>query len=72
MSDAHYSKSVPGVFNISSRVMRCGSSGAEGVSKVLVILGMVGRQLKYIGGLGGVFLIQQHHLACYPARTQFA
>jgi hypothetical protein len=51
--DACYSKQVSGVLNISSKVMRCGSRGEEGVSKVLEIVDMVGRERKYIYGLGG-------------------
>lgn len=51
--NACYSKQASGVLNISSRVMRCGSRGEEGVSKVLEIVSKVGRQGEYIYGLGG-------------------
>ena len=53
ISNACYSKQASGVSNISSRVMRCGSRGEEGVSKVLEIVSKVGRQGEYIYGLGG-------------------
>jgi len=52
-SNACYSKQTLAVLNILSRVMRCGSWGEEGVSKVLEILSKVGRQGEYIDGLGG-------------------
>jgi len=51
--NACYSNQALGVLNISSRVMRCGTRGEECVSKVLEIVGKVGRQGKYIYGLGG-------------------
>ena len=54
ISNACYSKQVSGVLNISSGVMQCGSRGEEGVSKVLEIVGEVGRQGEYIYGLGGL------------------
>ena len=54
ISNACYSKQALGVLNISSRVMQCGSRDEEGVSKVLEILSKVGRQGKYIYGLGGI------------------
>jgi len=41
------------VLNISSRVMRCGSRGEEGVAKVVEIVNKVGRQGECIDGLGG-------------------
>jgi len=53
ISNACYSKQASGVLNISSRVMPCGSRGEEVVSKVLEIISQVGRQGKYIYGLGG-------------------
>jgi hypothetical protein len=52
-SNACYCKNASGVLNISSRVMRCGSRGEEGVSKILEIVSKVGRQGEYIYGLGG-------------------
>ena len=42
------------MFNILLWVMRCGSRGEEGVSKVLEIVSKVGRQGGYIYGLGGL------------------
>jgi len=51
--NACYSKQASGVLNISSSMMRCGSSGEEGVSKVLESVTQVGRQVEYIYGLGG-------------------
>jgi len=42
------------------------------VSKVLEIGIKVGRHGEYIYGVGGVMLIQLHHLGCYSARKQFA
>jgi len=71
-STGRYFKQESGVLNISSRVMRCGSRGEEGVSRVLEIVSMVGRQGEYMHGLGGVFLIQRQHLGFCSARTQFA
>jgi len=53
ISNGCYSKQASGVLNISSRVMRCGSRGEEGMSKVLEIVSKVGRQGEYIYGLGG-------------------
>jgi len=53
ISNACYSKQAWGVMNILSRVMQCGSSGQQGVSKVLWIVCKVGRQGEYIHGLGG-------------------
>jgi len=53
ISNACYSKQVSGSLNISSRVMQCGSSGKEGMSKVLEIVGKVSRQGEYIYWLGG-------------------
>jgi len=38
---------------MSPMVMRCGSRGEEGVSKVLEIVSKVGRQGEYVDGLGG-------------------
>jgi len=43
VSNTWYSKQASGVLNISSRVMRCGSRGEDGVSKVLEIASQVGR-----------------------------
>jgi len=37
-----------GVWNISSKVMRCGRRGQEGMSKVLEIVSKVARQGEYI------------------------
>jgi len=54
ISNACYSKAASGVLNISSRVMRCGSRGEEGVSNVLEIVSKEGRQGEYIYGLGGI------------------
>ena len=54
-SNACYSKQALGVVNILSRVMPCGSRGEEGVSNVLESLSKVGRQGKYIYGVGGFF-----------------
>jgi hypothetical protein len=53
ISSASYSKKASRVLNISSRVMRCGSRGEEGVSKALEIVSKVGSQVEYIYGLGG-------------------
>jgi len=53
ISNAGYSKQVSGMLNISSRVMRSGSRGDEGVSKVLEIVSKVGRQGEYMYRLGG-------------------
>jgi len=53
ISNHYYSKQVLGVLNISSRVMRCGSRGQEGVSKVLEIVCNVGRQGEIYMGLEG-------------------
>jgi len=53
ISDAAYSKQASEALNISSRVMRCGTRGEEGVSKVLEIVSKVGRQGEYIYRLGG-------------------
>jgi len=53
MSSACYSQQASGVLNILSRVMRCGSWGEEGLSKVLEIVIKVGMQGDYIYGLGG-------------------
>jgi len=53
ISNGCHSKQALAVLNISSRVMRCCSRGEEGVSKVLEIVSMVGRQGEYIYGLGG-------------------
>jgi len=47
-----YSKQVSGVLNMSSRMMRCGSRGEEGVSKVLKTVSNVGRPGQYIYWLG--------------------
>jgi len=53
ITNACYSEQASGVLNISSRVVRYGSTrGEEGVSKVLEIVSMVGRQGEYIYGLG--------------------
>jgi len=46
-------------------------AGEEGVSKILDIVSKVGRQDKYISGLGGVFLIWRHHHGCYLGRKWF-
>jgi len=51
--NACYSKQASGVLNISSRVMRYGSRGEKGVSKVMEIVSKVDRQGKYKYGLGG-------------------
>jgi len=72
ISNACYSKQASGVLNILSRVMRRGSRGEEGVSKVLEIVSKVGWQGEYLYGLGRVFLIRRHHLGCNSARKQFA
>jgi len=53
ISNASCSEQASGVLNILSRVMRSGSNGEEGVSKVLEIVSKVGRQGEYIYGLGG-------------------
>jgi len=53
ISNACYCEQLSGGLNISSRVMRYGRSGEEGVLKVLEIVSNVGRQGKYIYGLGG-------------------
>jgi len=53
ISNVCYSKQASGVLNISSRVMRCGSRGEEGVLKILEIVSKVGRQREYIYGHGG-------------------
>jgi len=53
ISNACYFKQASGVLNILSRVMRCGSRGEEGVSKVLEIVTKVGWHGEYIYGLGG-------------------
>jgi len=53
ISNACYSIQASGVLNISSRVMRYGDRGEEGVSKVLEIVSTVGRQGEHIYGLGG-------------------
>jgi len=52
ISNVCYSEQASEVLNIPSRVMRCGSRGEEGVSKVLEIVSKVGRQGKYMYGLG--------------------
>jgi hypothetical protein len=54
ISNSCYSKQALVVMNISSRVMPCGSSGEEGVSKVLEIVSKVGRQGIYIYEHGGL------------------
>jgi len=78
ISNACYSRQVSGVLNILSSVLRCGSRGEEGVSKVLEIVSKVGRQCKYIYGLGGfswsgdIVLVRRHRLGCNSAREQFA
>ena len=53
ISNGCYSEQASGMLNISSWVMRCGSRGEEGVSKVLEIVSKVGTQGEYIYGLGG-------------------
>jgi hypothetical protein len=70
ITNACYSKQGSGELNISSRVLQNGSSGVEGVSKVLEIVRNVGRPGVYLCGLGGVDLIQQHYLCCNWARKQ--
>jgi len=72
ISNASYTKQGLGVLNILWRMMQWGSRGEEGVLKVLEIVSKVGRQGKFIYGLGGVFLIWWHHLGCYSARNEFA
>jgi len=71
ISNACSSKQWLGVLNILSQEWRCGSSREESVSKVLDIVSKVGREGKYIYGLGGVVLIRQHHLGCNSARKPF-
>jgi hypothetical protein len=53
MSNAYFSKQASRLFNTSSRVIRCGNRGEEGVFKVLEILSTMGRQGKYKNGPGG-------------------
>jgi len=72
ISNAHYYKQATGVLNILPGGTRCGSRGEEGVSKVLENVGNVGRQGKYIYGIGGISLIRRHHLRHYSARKEFA
>jgi len=53
MSNACPSEQASGVLTILSKVMRYGSRAEEGVLKGLEIISKVGRQGKYISGLGG-------------------
>jgi len=72
ISSAGYSKQVSGVLNISSRATQWGSSGEEGVSKVLEIVTKVGRHGEYVCGLGGGIMIRRHHCGWHSARKEFA
>ena len=49
-----YSKPEAGLLNILSIVMRCRSRDEEGVSNIVEIVSMMGRQGKYMYRLGGV------------------
>ena len=70
ISNASHSEQGLEELNISSRVMRYGSRGEKGVSKVLEIVSKVGKQGEYIWAWR-VFLIRQHHLGCNSASRQF-
>jgi hypothetical protein len=53
ISNACYSKQASGVLHVLSTVMRCGSCGEHSVLMMLQIVSTVGRQGKFVYGLGG-------------------
>jgi len=68
ISNADYSEQALRLLNILSGVMWCGSGSEEGESKVLEIVGKMGRQGKYIYWLGRCFWSSDIILAAIQLR----